>query len=47
MNIFFRAFCYFKDGRFAATVDLDPNQKYQFRYLADGENWLKDEEEPK
>jgi len=31
-----------KDGTFAATADLDPNKKYQFRYLADGVNWLND-----
>jgi 1,4-alpha-glucan branching enzyme len=31
-----------KNGTFAATVDLDPNKKYQFRYLADGVNWLND-----
>ncbi|MDX2441576.1 MAG: isoamylase early set domain-containing protein [Desulfobacterales bacterium] len=32
----------YKNGTFAATVDLDPNKKYQFRYLADGVNWLND-----
>ena len=31
-----------KNGTFAATVNLDPNKKYQFRYLADGVNWLND-----
>jgi 1,4-alpha-glucan branching enzyme len=33
-----------KDGSFAVTVDLDPNKKYQFRYLADGVNWLNDKD---
>jgi len=33
-----------KDGTFTATVDLDPNKKYQFRYLADGVSWLNDAE---
>jgi len=33
-----------RDGTFAATVDLDPNRKYQFRYLADGVNWLNDKD---
>ncbi len=31
-----------KDGTFAATIDLDPNRKYQFRYLADGVDWITD-----
>ncbi len=32
----------YKDGSFVATVDLDPNSQYQFRYLADGEGWFND-----
>ena len=31
-----------KDGTFATTLDLDPNRKYQFRYLADGVDWITD-----
>jgi 1,4-alpha-glucan branching enzyme len=31
-----------KNGTFAATVNLDLNKKYQFRYLADGVNWFND-----
>lgn len=32
----------YKNGTFAVAVNLDPNKKYQFRYLADGVNWLND-----
>lgn len=31
-----------KDGRFAATVDLELNKEYQYRYLVNGENWQND-----
>jgi 1,4-alpha-glucan branching enzyme len=34
----------YKNGTFATTIDLDTNKKYQFRYLADGEVWLNDNE---
>ncbi|MFH2059452.1 MAG: isoamylase early set domain-containing protein [Pseudomonadota bacterium] len=33
-----------KNGSFAVTVALDPNKKYQFRYLADGVTWLNDKD---
>lgn len=29
-----------KDGSWRATVDLDPDREYQFRYLVDGERWV-------
>ena len=31
-----------KDGTFTSTVALDPNRKYQFRYLTDGVDWITD-----
>jgi len=34
----------YKNGTFAIAVALEPNQKYQFRYLADGVNWLNDKD---
>jgi hypothetical protein len=32
----------FKNGSFAATLDLDINKEYQFRYLMDGVAWEND-----
>lgn len=32
-----------KGGSFAATVILESDKEYQFRYLADGIGWLNDE----
>ncbi len=32
----------YKNGNFSIAVSLEANQKYQFRYLADGVNWLND-----
>jgi 1,4-alpha-glucan branching enzyme len=29
-----------KDGKWRATVALDPGREYQFRYLVDGERWV-------
>lgn len=29
-----------KDGSWRATVTLEPDRTYQFRYLADGDHWL-------
>lgn len=31
-----------KNGLFKATVELDTNKEYQFRYLIDGETWEND-----
>ena len=31
-----------KDGTWKATVALDPNREYEFRYLVDDERWLND-----
>ncbi len=31
-----------KNGTFEATVDLEPNKEYQFRYLMDGNHWEND-----
>jgi 1,4-alpha-glucan branching enzyme len=31
-----------KDGTFSATVSLDADQDYRFRYLLDGERWEND-----
>lgn len=31
-----------KDGRFTVTLDLDPAQAYEFRYLLDGADWEND-----
>ncbi len=36
-----------KNGEFTATVELQPGQEYQFRYLADHETWLNDWEADK
>lgn len=33
-----------KDGSFSATLDLETGREYQFRYLADGSNWLNERE---
>lgn len=33
-----------KGGIFVATVALEPNRKYQFRYIADGVAWLNDKD---
>jgi 1,4-alpha-glucan branching enzyme len=32
----------YKDGHFAATVDLDPGHQYRYRYLIDGARWEND-----
>ncbi len=32
----------YKNGTFSATVRLDSNKTYQFRYLADGVDWVND-----
>jgi hypothetical protein len=31
-----------KGGAYRATVELDPGQEYQFRYLVNGEHWYND-----
>ncbi len=31
-----------KDGSLRVTVDLEPGEAYQFRYLIDGDNWMND-----
>ena len=31
-----------KDGSFSATVSLEAEQEYRFRYLLDGERWEND-----
>jgi len=31
-----------KNGAFTATLDLELNREYQFRYLIDGKNWEND-----
>jgi len=31
-----------KDGTFTATVSLEPNREYHFRYFVDGERWEND-----
>ena len=33
--------CY-KNGSFSATIDLDLNREYQFRYLIDAADWRND-----
>jgi hypothetical protein len=33
-----------KNGGFTATVNLDADKEYQFRYLADGMNWINDDQ---
>ncbi|MCP3874677.1 MAG: glycoside hydrolase [Desulfobacteraceae bacterium] len=34
----------YKNGSFSATVDLNVNKEYQFRYLMDGVAWKNDQE---
>lgn len=34
----------YKNGSFSATLDLDLNRKYQFRYLVDDVDWQNDQE---
>ncbi len=36
-----------KGGEFKAVVELKAGQEYQFRYVADGSNWLNDSEAEK
>ena len=36
-----------KDGSFTATLDLETGHEYQFRYLADGNNWINEPEADK
>lgn len=36
-----------KEGFFSVSVELESNQEYQFRYLADGEVWLNESEADK
>jgi 1,4-alpha-glucan branching enzyme len=31
-----------KDDSFRVTLDLEPEQEYQFRYVANGEHWFND-----
>jgi len=31
-----------KDGSFKATLDLESEKEYQFRYLVDGAKWIND-----
>jgi 1,4-alpha-glucan branching enzyme len=33
-----------KNGTFSTTVSLDSGRSYRFRYLADGDRWLNDDE---
>ena len=33
-----------KNGTFSTTVSLESGQSYRFRYLADGDQWLNDDE---
>ncbi|MEM6455768.1 MAG: isoamylase early set domain-containing protein [Acidobacteriota bacterium] len=33
-----------KDGSFSTTISLDTGKAYRFRYLADGGQWLNDDE---
>jgi len=33
-----------KNGTFSTTVSLESGQSYRFRYLADGDRWLNDDE---
>ena len=33
-----------KDGRFSATLELEPGREYQFRYRLDGSHWRNEEE---
>lgn len=32
-----------KNGAWEATLRLEPNSEYRFRYLLDGENWANDD----
>lgn len=32
----------FKNGKFKVTVELEPDQEYQFRYLVNGNQWHND-----
>ncbi len=32
-----------KEGRWRATVELEPGREYQFRYLVDGQHWVNDD----
>ena len=34
----------YKNGKHKSTVNLDPGNTYQFRYLVDGERWENDDE---
>jgi len=36
-----------KDGSFTHTIELETGREYQFRYLADGSNWITDHEADK
>jgi 1,4-alpha-glucan branching enzyme len=36
-----------KDGSFSATLELETGREYQFRYLADGKNWINEPEADK
>ena len=33
-----------RDGTWRATVTLEPERQYEFRYLLDGERWLTDDD---
>jgi hypothetical protein len=32
----------YKNGKFKATLDLEPNRQYQFRYFINGKQWHND-----
>lgn len=34
---------YLKRGAYQATLELEPNREFQFRYLINGEHWYNDE----
>ncbi len=36
-----------KDGTFSASIELDGNNDYEFRYLLDGNTWLNEEQADK
>jgi 1,4-alpha-glucan branching enzyme len=36
-----------KSGEFKATLEIEPNQEYQFRYLLDGKRWENEPEADK
>ena len=36
-----------KEGHWEATITLDAEREYQYRYLIDGNDWLNDEEADK